>query len=395
MSILLVILIISFLIIIHELGHFFFAKKHGIKVEEFGIGYPPKLFKLFTWQGTIFTFNLVPLGGFVKMEGEDGVATKNQTQVKNQEKNKSIKAKTSSKKSILPKTAPFYTKSFKQKISVILAGPLVNFLFGLAAFTVIFFNIGIPQQLDNQPRIAALTLNSPAAEANLPLQTAVEAVQAPNDLKPIKANTIVQVKEFVKANQGQTITLFLSNECQQESCSSAMKPYQVYLRTNEEIPEGEGSMGVMFADFYFKFYPWWQMPFRGAVYGIQQAVSLGFLILITLFQIFNDLFTGGGLPAGVAGPIGIVHQAQQHNLAGQDFFTLLNFSAMLSINLAIMNLLPIPALDGGRALFILLEKFLGRKKIEKVEAYVNYGGFVLLIALMVLVTVRDVSNWIG
>lgn len=395
MSIILVIAIISFLIIIHELGHFFLAKKQGIRVEEFGIGYPPKLFKLFHWQGTDFTINLFPLGGFVRLEGEDGAleeASADQAK-KVREIAKSAVQKKSNSKQQSP--VPFYAKSPKQKILVILAGPIVNFLFGVLAFGLIFSLMGIPQMLTNQPRIAVLMPASPAFEANLPVQVAIEAMQAPEQPAPQKISSIEEVQAFVKEHLGKTVVVYLSATCQQDTCPSAMEPHTIYLRTKEKTPAGEGSMGIMFADLYFKFYPWWQMPFRGMFYGITQALSLGWLILLALFGIFRDLFTVGSLPEGVAGPVGIVHQAQQHNLAGQDFFTLLNFSAMLSINLAIMNLLPIPALDGGRALFILLEKFFGQKKLEKIQAYINYGGFIALLVLMALVTIRDIGNWLG
>ncbi len=379
MSIILVVLIISFLVIIHELGHFFLAKKHKIKVEEFGLGYPPKLFKLFRWLDTDFTVNAIPFGGFVRLEGENGPEEKTADQAE---------------KKSQPKEQAFYQKSASAKIQVLLAGVVINFIFGCLAFCLIFSFMGIPTSLNNQPIIGQLSTNSPAAVAQLPLNSSIEALQLEGEAL-VKVNHINQVQDFVKIHQGQTIKIYLSQECQMDLCQSAMTEYQIYLRKDDEIPANEGSMGIMFADYYLKFYPWYEMPFRAMFYGVKQAVSLGLLILVTLLSVFKDLLTHGSLPQDVAGPVGIAHQANEFNLAGQDWATLLNFAGMLSINLAIMNLLPLPALDGGRALFVLLGKFIGKNKLEKLESYLNYAGFSLLILLMILVTIRDVSRWIG
>jgi len=134
------------------------------------------------------------------------------------------------------------------------------------------------------------------------------------------------------------------------------------------------------------------MPFRGTWYGIKQAVGLGYLIIQALFQMVVQLAVTGQVPKDVAGPVGIVYEAQQGNIITDDFWSNLGFAGMLSINLGVMNLLPIPALDGGRALFILLEKIFGKKHIQKIEAYANYGGFALLILLILMITYKDIMR---
>jgi regulator of sigma E protease len=132
------------------------------------------------------------------------------------------------------------------------------------------------------------------------------------------------------------------------------------------------------------------MPFRGAALGTVQALGLGWLILQALQDLVADMFTRGAVPQDIAGPIGIVDQANSSEIFTQGPLALLSFAGMLSINLAVMNVLPIPALDGGRALFIVLEKLIGKKAIQKVEAVANYGGFIFLIGLIVIISARDV-----
>jgi len=383
MSTFIVLVIISLLVIIHELGHFILAKKNKIKVEEFGLGYPPKIYKLFKWRGTEFTLNAIPFGGFVRLEGEDGPEV---------EKDKKSTKPTSSQseKSSEDGLEPFYKKSSKSRIAVILAGSVVNFLFGVVAFTIIFSVMGIPTPLGDQPRIDEIAIDSPAEKAGLP--TDVNLLSIKIDDQEISVKTIEDVQKIINENLGKTVEIKTTGKCEEKICIPTSQKFSVYLRTKDEIPEGQGSIGVAFANIYFKYYPWYEMPVRGAFYGLGQAFMLGGMILQALGNVFADLFRGRGLAEDIAGPVGIVHQAQEGDLFQQGFLTWLNFAGMLSVNLAVMNMLPIPALDGGRALFIFLEKIIGKKIIQKVEGYVNYGGFALLLALIILVTIRDVSR---
>ncbi len=115
-------------------------------------------------------------------------------------------------------------------------------------------------------------------------------------------------------------------------------------------------------------------------------------MLQALGQMGSDMFSGRGVSGDVAGPIGIVHQAQKSDILTSGWMMVLSFAGMLSINLAVMNVLPIPALDGGRAMFIMLGQLVGQKRIEKLENYANYGGFILLVGLIVLISLRDISR---
>ncbi len=376
MSILVVIIIISFLILIHEGGHFIAAKKNKISVNEFGIGYPPRLIKLFTWKGTEFSLNLIPFGGYVSLEGEHGPDEQEsaETKKKHTKKNKG--------------EGPFYTKSAQARMIVILAGVAVNIIFSILAFAIVFSFMGIPTSLENQPRLGIIMEDTPAAAAGLKENTNIVSLKT--DTKTYEIFTIEEVQEAVSEHKGETVTLETTKECDQMACPEETEIFELYIRTSEETPEGEGSIGIVFQDAIFIHYPWYEMPIRGTIYGIKQAFQLGWMIITSLGKMLGQLVTSGRVEEEVAGPVGLVHEAQKGNLFDDNFLSYLGFAGMLSLNLGIMNLLPIPALDGGRAIFIFLEKFIEKKKIQKIESYASYVGFILLIVLLIAVTVKDV-----
>jgi regulator of sigma E protease len=357
MSIIIFILILSVLVIIHELGHFFAARFMGMKVEEFGLGYPPRALKLFKWKETLFSLNWIPFGGFVSIKGEDEAA------------------------------GAFHRFSTNKRLVVILAGAIVNFLFGVLAFSLVFSISGIPTRL-KQPRIGEISPNSPAEKVNLPTEVNILGLRVDDEL--IKTNDVEEVIKEISDHQGETVQLVTTGHCQQLECEEILHEFEVYLRKPAEIPEGQGSLGIIFQPVVYLDYPWYEMPFRGAWYGLIQAFWLGRVILEGLRDLLTNMVTLGQVPEEIAGPVGIVHQATSEGIFAEGYLVLLSFSGMLSINLAVMNVLPIPALDGGRALFVLIEKIVGRKKIERIEQYANYVGYTLLLGLIILVTIRDV-----
>lgn len=379
MPVLIVIFIISFLIIIHELGHFIAARKTKVNVEEFGLGYPPKLATLFSWKETDFTLNLIPFGGFVRLEGE------NIEDIKKSQKKESISKKN--------KNTPFYAKAPKQKMIVTLAGVFVNLIFAIVAFSIVFSFLGIPVSLENQARVGLVVPESPAADASLPENVNIVKIEVESVSYQIQ--NFNDVQQAVQENLGSQLTITATGECDGLSCPEETNDFQVYARTEDETPAGEGSLGIVFQDVVLNFYPWYEMPFRGTWYGLKQAIGLGILIVQALGQMMIRLAQTGSVSRDVAGPIGIVHQAQQGNIISDNFWMNLGFAGMLSLNLAIINLLPIPALDGGRALFILFEKIFGQRKIEKIEIYANYVGFALLITLIITITISDISRIIN
>lgn len=372
MSALIFILILSALVIIHELGHYLVAKWQKVQVNEFGLGYPPRALKLFTHANTLFSLNWIPFGGFVKLEGEDGEADQN-------------------KATRQPGMKAFFERPAWSKLLIILAGPVVNFVFGIIAFSIVFSVSGIPQSLSNQARISKVVEGSPAAESGLQPDTNILGFREQNgEMVPI--DNVAKVQAYVAAHKGQTVMVLFSGPCQADACAESMGETNIYLRTDAEIPPNQGSMGVVFSDYYLMRYPWYQMPFYGSKYGITQALDMGVLMLKALGQMGSDIAGGRGVSGDVAGPIGIVHQAQKSDILTSGWMMVLSFAGMLSINLAVMNVLPIPALDGGRAMFIIIGQLIGQKRIEKLENYANYGGFILLVGLIVLISLRDISR---
>jgi regulator of sigma E protease len=371
------IIILSFLVFIHELGHFLAAKWAGVTVHEFGIGYPPKAIKLFSWRGTDFTFNWIPFGGFVRMAGEDEYQEE--------------KPKKSKKQS--EQVGFFFNASFLQKMVVILAGVTANFLFGIVAFAIVFTVMGIPEPL-SEARIGEVAPGSPAEEAGLPTNVTIISLSSDQVEKQSVSNASAVIN-FINDHRGQTVQVYTTGECVEFSCQELESQYSVYVRTSEETPQGEGALGIAFQPVIFVHHSVWEMPWRGVWFGLQQAFFLGYLIIQALGSLLMQLVTQGIVPQEIAGPVGIVHQAQESGLLADGLPAILSFAGMLSINLAIMNLLPILPLDGGRAVMIVLGKILDRRHLQKLEYYGNYGGFMLLISLLLLVTIRDVARVVG
>lgn len=364
MSVILFIVILSFLVIIHELGHYFAALWSKVKVDEFGIGYPPKAFRLFRWKGTDFTVNWIPFGGFVRLQGEDG--------------NKGEKKE----------TGQFYQANTFRKLVILLAGASVNFIFGVIAFTIVFSNVGIPE-LITDARIGQISVGSPAEEVGMEANTNIIGFQALDKEKVLITSPEDLVGE-ITAHKGETVKIFTSGKCENVSCEEIEKEYDVYLRPTESTPDDQGSLGVVFDQVIYRFYPPLLMPFKSAAFGIEQAMQLGVQIVQAFSNIVQDLFMRGKVTGDVAGPVGIIHQAKQIGLFEEGFLTILSFTGMLSINLAVMNVLPFPPLDGGRALFVVLELIFKKKRTEKIEYYMNYGGYIFLLSLIVIITIKDV-----
>lgn len=366
MAALIFILILSVLVIIHEAGHFLAARRNGIKVKEFGLGYPPRILQIFKSRETIFSLNLIPFGGFVQMEGENGP-----------EENPDEKGS-------------FHNKSIRARLEVVLAGVFFNFIFGVLAFATIFYKLGIPVPLYEQARIGQVIENSPAKQAGLQENTNILAFQSNEEW--IKVNSPTQVQNFVLSHLGEEVLIRTSLPCDQETCPSDYQDYSIYLRSKEETPEGEGTMGIVFSEVIFKNYPWYLMPFKTIGEAFKQSFALAVMILQALWQMVLDLFAGRGLQQEIAGPIGIIDQANTYGFFDGGFLNIINFAALLSINLGIMNLLPIPALDGGRAVLIVMEKFVKKRKIDKIATYLNYFGYISLLALMIIVSFNDIRN---
>jgi regulator of sigma E protease len=371
LAVIIFLVILSFLVIIHEFGHFFAARIFGVKVEEFGLGYPPKAKDLFTKWGTVFTLNWLPFGGFVRLSGEERSSQEQ-----------------SSSNSYL-----FYNKPAWQRVIVLAAGAAVNFLFGILAFSIIFTIQGIPElrQLDQGLLITQVTQGSPAQESGLtPGDIILSYVQ---DGAQVPIQSIDQFTSHLDQVRGTQLALIVDRGATLDTIENEQT--SVYVRSQEEIanPDQDGAVGIGISQETISFisYPWWQMPFRGAWTGLASAFSFGIAIFLGLGQMFQRIFMSGALPQDIAGPVGIAREVYQQKIFEGGILPTLNFAAVISINLAIVNLLPVPALDGGRIVVLILEKIFGKAFKPVYEQYANLFGFIFLLSLIILITIKDIG----
>lgn len=368
MSVIIFILILSFLVVIHEMGHLLAARWAGMKVKEFGVGYPPRVARLFSWKETEFSLNWIPFGGFVSIDGEDGYLSNEK-----------------------PKKGSFASVSPFKQLVVITAGVVVNFLFGALVFAVLFSYFGIPQF--SGAKITEIAADSPAQEVGLQPEEYILALHRLGDpVFKIASNEDVTV--FISQHRGQVVDIITAAEycdIEVEACKLAAQEREVYLRTSEETPEGQGSLGIVFqSSVEYQRYVWYEMPIRGMMQGFRDALDLGVRIMQLLSELPAQLFQTGSSDVEVSGPVGIAYQVQKQDMFASGPVSIVTFAAMLSINLAVMNILPIPALDGGRAVFIVLRMFVSSTKVKQLEYYSNYLGFALLLSLIIGITLKDI-----
>jgi len=345
---------LSILIIVHELGHFFVAKKMGIWVEEFGIGLPPRIFGKKIGE-TIFSINAIPLGGFVRLHGET-----NESEVTDTGR-------------------AFVNKSFLPRILVILAGVVMNFVFGVACFALVYSVLGIPRETQNV-KIVEVATGSPAQISGLLVGDIVRNVDK---------KVVVSSEEFIKAveeKKGKKIVLEIEREVDGKPATQ-----KITTAPRETPPENEGPLGVAISTTEIYFPPIWQRPFVGAYYGLGQAIELGKVIVLGLGGIAKDA-SQGKLSAGLVGPVGLVALLAFFVKTG--VMPLVNFLGLISINFAILNIVPFPPLDGSRILTIVMEKLMGKKIVPKVESIMHTVGMILLLALTLLITIREIPKLI-
>lgn len=373
-TVLIFIIILGLLVFVHELGHFLVARRNGVMAEEFGFGFPPRIFgvyktkngrrKLF-WGSknvestdTIYSINWILLGGFVKITGEDGEEKQN------------------------PKS--FASKPAWTRVRMLAAGVAMNFLLAAVLLSVGYF-VGIPQavedssngQLKNEKiQIIETIPGSPAERMGIKVgDQIVGAVDENNDF--VEFVTIEEVQNFINARKEQEIKLEIKRGNETVEISGIPRA---------EYPANEGALGISLVKTAEISYPLPEAVWR----GVKSTFELTATILAAFGNLLWRLVAGQPVGMDVSGPVGIAVLTGQ--VAKLGFIYILQFTALLSINLAIINILPIPALDGGRILFILIEKIKGKAVSQKFEQRAHNIGFALLITLMVLVTARDVAR---
>lgn len=365
MALVLFVLLLSFLVIIHELGHFFAARHSGIRVLEFGIGYPPRLVALFKKGKTIFSLNWLPFGGFVRLAGDDAETVEQQGSKVLDEHGE-----------VVPRGELFAEQPQYKRLYVMLAGATVNILFGVLMFASLYVYLGIPENLPH-PVVNEIAAGSPAETAQL---------RKGDVLLRVEGVAIKSAGEFIieiQKHRGAIIKV----EFQRDGATLTAEPY---VRTLQETPQNQGSLGIALTDTEWRRYPWWQMVPKGVWRGVQDSYFFAKQILMALGQMVTTLAQKRQVPKDISGPIGIVYMAEKEHILQQGSLAVANFAGLLSLNLGVMNLLPIPALDGGRAMFVLLERLLGKKRRARVEQTANAIGMTLLLALILFISIKDV-----
>lgn len=359
-GIIFVIIFLSILILIHELGHFLTAKKMGLLVEEFGFGLPPKIWKKKIGE-TIYSLNALPFGGFVKILGEDGQNTNSrETNAEQREQKTNLNERNFSSLKIWKRTI------------IIAAGVIMNFLFGWIVLSIIFM-IGIPQMV----LITETKQNSPAAEIGLKNGDQIIEINnikiTTNDNKNIFGSE--QVIKIINENRGKEITMKIKR-------NGETIDFSVIPRINP--PAEEGSLGVSLIDAGLPkqniLMSFWE--------GLKTSLILFKTITLAIFELAIKAFVGKASLEAVTGPIGIVKITSQAGSLG--FVYLLQLLALISLNLAVINIFPFPALDGGRLIFLAIEKIKGSPVNPKFEKITNAVGFGLLIFLMLAITIKDI-----
>lgn len=352
MHIVVFIIILAILVLVHELGHFIAAKKNGIKVEEFGFGFPPRVWG-FKKGETLYSINLLPIGGFVKLYGEE-YHEEDGTKVDPKLKNRA-----------------FVNKKPWQKAIVIVAGVLMNFALAWVLITYLFTQ-GVPTPTDNVI-VDDVKPGTPAAVAGLKAKDEVISLRV--DGREQKVSSTEELIALSKKYGGREVVFNIKRGESRQS---------VTVVPRKDPPNGEGPLGIVITSYVNKKYPWYEAPFYGLVHSFQITRQ----IVVELGKVIASFVTGGGAKVDVAGPIGIAQFTGQAIKFGNN--AVLELMALLSLNLAVVNILPFPALDGGRLVFVIYEWITRRQVNKKIEQYTNIFGMVVLLSLAALISVNDI-----
>lgn len=409
------ILIFGSLVFFHELGHFLFAKRAGIMVREFAIGMGPKIFGM-TKGETVYTLRLLPIGGYVRMAGEDTdtvelqpgyrvalitneenivekIILNQKTHYQNvifleveradlerelwiegyDEDDQFIRYNVSRTASIVengteqmiaPLDRQFNSKSVGARAMAIFAGPLFNFILAFFIFLIIGLIQGIPSE---EPIIAEVMDNSVASSAGLVDGDKVVKVNGQS------ISTWEELSEQIFNNPNKAVTFEVERETGNEVIELTPKAVE------QEGGPDYGQIGVMRSIE--------KNPLKAVVYGVEETYNM----IITIGTLVGKLITGQFSIDALSGPVGIYKTTETVVTFG--LYNILYFAAMLSVNLGIMNLLPLPALDGGRLLFFAVEAVRGKPIDRQKEGMVHFVGILLLMILMVVVTWNDIQRF--
>ena len=353
--------ILTILVLIHELGHYLTARKFGIKIEEFGFGFPPRIWSKKKGE-TIYSINALPIGGFVKLYGEDEAG------------GGKIKPLAISHKPSADLDRAFFARPKYQRAIVVVAGVVMNFLLAVVIATYLLTFEGIPTP-GQDIRVTEIVANTPAQISGLKKDDLIREI---NGTKITDSETLVSE---TRKNLGQEITIVVQRE-------GSLKIINVTPR--KEFPKDQGPMGIAISqNIEVAKYPFPKSIF----YGFKQAGEDSAQVVFAFKDMMVTLITKLTLPEGVAGPIGMAQLTGEFVQVGPNAVLALVY--MLSLSLAVLNILPIPALDGGRLLFIMIEAVTGRKVSPKFEAYAHMIGIFLLLSFLAFISYKDILRIIS
>lgn len=363
--------VLSILVFVHELGHFWVARKFGLKPKEFGFGFPPRAIGVYktadgSWKkvkgtkdpedavDTIYSINWFPMGGFVQLGEDDD-----------------------------PGNDPnhFNNKKIWQRSCIIVAGVTMNIILAAFLFSVGYM-IGLPQEVDPS--------DTRAIVSDRKVQVTDVMENSPAELAEVKAGDVIlriENQEFLSTEE---IQKFVGENAGNELVYKIKRGDKVYEKkiVPEIRPETNiGGIGIGIIETAKVRYSFFTAIFE----GFRTTYNMTILIVVAFGKLLAGLFMGKGLGGDVAGPVGIASLTGQVAQLGMIY--ILRFTAVLSINLAILNALPIPALDGGRLLFLFIEKIKGSPVKKEVEAIIHNTGFALLMLLVLVVTIKDISRF--
>jgi regulator of sigma E protease len=354
------VLLLTVLIIIHELGHFTLAKLFKVEVEEFGFGLPPRALTLFRAGGTIFSLNWVPFGGFVRLKGDNEVIVEKRFE-----------------------KGSFAGAGSFARICILCGGVLMNFLLAFALFTA-GFSVGrwVPYHytkvqledaitrgelaVDKGVFVQSLIKGGPAEAANVPKGAAILSV----DNQPVTTP-----EDVIRLQEGKTTVRYVLRV-------TAGKTVEM------DVTLADGKAGIALADSSIRSNT--RPFFRSVAVAWNEMMFMTVQTIKGIFDLFHSLLTRFNIPEGITGIVGIYGLTS--SAVQEGFMTYLQLVALLSLSLAILNVLPLPALDGGRLLFVLAEIVIRRPLNQRFELLTNMIGFFLLIALIVIITFNDVIH---
>lgn len=362
MNIIIFIIILLVLVLVHEFGHFFSAKKFGIRVDEFGFGFPPKLFGK-KYGETEYSINLLPIGGFVKIFGENP----------DEENTYGV-----------DKDRSFVNKPKWQQAIVLFAGIFSNFLLAWLLFSIGFIS-GLPTSVGNEPEgykvsnahlvVVSVLADSPAEKGGLKSGDKIISIQSENNfIEEVNPDIL---KSFIISHGDKEIEFnYLRGKDETKNITKII-PVKNSINENPSIGISMDQIGTL------------KLPILSAFW---EGLKLDWFVMkgtvIGLYKLIQEGIMGKGSFDTVTGPVGMVNIVGDAYQFG--FVYLLSFSALISVNLAVINLIPFPALDGGRLFFLLIEKIKGSRINPKFANGANMIGFAILIMLMLLVTYHDV-----